>query len=75
MNGVLTAPCSSLRLTTRTGRGTVPSAARGPKTARTAPTPPGVQNGRAPLTPLNSPTALLRSQTWVSRLFFPEPAR
>ena len=69
MNGV--AGHASLRLTTRVTCVTSPSVPRGPNTASTAPTPSGVQNGRAPLTPSSSPTATLRAQTWVSRLCVP----
>lgn len=36
------------------------------KTFSTAPVPPGVQYGRAPLTPSSSPAALERAQTRVS---------
>src|SRR3954453_8695405 len=68
MNGLDTTPHCSLTLTTRVGLVTCPARSRGPITDRTAPAAPGVQNGRAPLTPSSSPIALLREQTWVSRL-------
>src|SRR5258705_13154421 len=65
-NGV--AGHASLRLTTRVAGPVMPSRLN---TASTAPTPSLVQNGRAPLTPSRSPTALLRVHTWVSRLSLP----
>ena len=58
----------SLRLTTVTGRVTLPARSRGPITDSTAPTPPPVQNGREPSTFSSWPIARLREHTWVSRL-------
>ncbi|MDM4784579.1 hypothetical protein QTS76_36515 [Micromonospora sp. b486] len=62
-NGV--AGATWLTLTTRVIRPVRPSARN---TASTAPTPSEVQYGSRPSTPSSSPTALLRAQTWVSRL-------
>ena len=52
----------SLTLTTWVGWLTLPVESRGPTTDSTAPTPPPVQNGRAPSTFSSLPIATLREQ-------------
>jgi hypothetical protein len=70
MNGV-----AGQRWLTLTARVTLPVRPSVRKTRSTAPTPSAVQNGRRPSTPSSSPAALLRAQTWVSRLWLlPSPS-
>jgi hypothetical protein len=56
---------------TDTARVTVPVRPSLRNTRSTAPTPSLVQKGRLPSTPSSRPTARLRAQTWVSRLWLP----